>query len=294
MHENCQSGHTACIVPCMTNQTAISALTQGARPDVVSAIRQASAQTGVDFAYLLEKASAESSFDPKAQAETSSARGLYQFIDKTWLDTMDKHGAEHGYPNVAAAIKRDGDGNPVISDAAAKQYILSLRDNPRISALMAAEFSQDNEQTLEHSLGREVGNAELYMAQFLGADGAAKFLGRMEENPGLAAANIVPAAARANRGVFYDNGTALTLDQVFARFEEKFSEEPVLHPEPVRAANIAAPDAALAALQASTRPERAVNGALRPDVAMQLLTLNMLEAFNSPEDNQNKGNEWVV
>ena len=203
----------------------IAALTQGVRTDVVSAIRQASAQTGVDFAYLLEKAGAESSFDPKAQAETSSARGLYQFIDSTWLETMDRHGAAHGYPNIAAAITRDAAGNPVVANAAAKEYILALRDNPRISALMAAEFAQDNKAVLEQSLERDVGNTEMYMAHFLGAGGAAKFINEMEANGDIEACHIVPAAARANEAVFYDAGKALTLEQVFARFRGKFAGE---------------------------------------------------------------------
>jgi hypothetical protein len=312
----------------MSNQTVnITALTQSARPDVVSAIRQASTQTGVDFGYLLEKAAAESSFDPKAQATTSSARGLYQFIDKTWLDTLDRHGAEHGYPNVSAAIKRDGAGNPVVANAAAKDYILALRDNPRISALMAAEFAQDNRQTLEQNLGREVGNAELYMAHFLGAGGATEFLSTMEANPDLKAEHIVPAAAKANASVFYEHGKALTLDQVFARFEGKFQEPP----EGVGPLELAVPpkdaspkaqtmtqtladvsesnrsmkaaifaalpgsgDSALAALQmAAERPER-LSGALRADMASQLFTLSLLQAFDASDDERGKPNEWVV
>jgi hypothetical protein len=239
----------------MTTQSPnIAALTQGVRPDVVSAIRQASAQTGVDFAYLLEKAAAESSFDPKAKAETSSARGLYQFVDRTWLETMDRHGAAHGYPNVAAAITRDADGNPVVANAAAKDYILALRDNPCISALMAAEFAQQNEATLEQSLGRDVGTTELYMAHFLGAGGAAKFISEMEANGEVEARAIVPAAARANESVFYDEGKALTLEQVFARFRSRFGEMPdAVTPEP-KAAIIAASALALATLQAFDQP----------------------------------------
>lgn len=274
----------------MTTQTPnLAALTQGVRPDVVSAIRQASATTGVDFAYLLEKAAAESSFDPQAQASTSSARGLYQFIDKTWLDTMDQHGAEHGYPNIASAITRDADGNPVVANDAAKEYILKIRENPRIAALMAAELSQDNKQTLEHSLERKVGNAELYMAHFLGAGAAAKFLGSMEANGQLAANHVVPAAARANAAVFYDQGKALTLDEVFARFEAKFSEAP-------EAAIIAASDPAFAALQAPAGAREGMAGGpgtpLRADLAMQLATLGLLQALNQPDSR--RPHEWVV
>lgn len=321
----------------------IAALHQGSRTDVVSAIRQASAQTGVDFAYLLEKAATESSFDPLAQAPTSSARGLYQFIDRTWLDTMDRHGAKHGYPNVAAAITRDAHGNPVVADAETKEYILALRDDPRVSALMAAEFARDNEQTMEQSLGRDVGKAELYMAHFLGAGGAAKFLSEMETNGNADACSIVPAAARANAAVFYEGTRALSLDEVYARFEHRFPGEdagrqmadarPATMTEPRglmatgtdmrarQAAIFAAVDPAIAAIGSrqdlpagpnftamkalvSPAPELAAmqalqsgselrrGGTLRPDLAAQLFTLSLLQAFDEPDERQSNG--WLA
>ncbi|MDY6983436.1 MAG: transglycosylase SLT domain-containing protein [Pseudomonadota bacterium] len=330
----------------------IAALHQGARPDVVNAIRQASSQTGVDFSYLLEKAATESSFDPTAQARTSSARGLYQFVDRTWLDTMDRHGAKHGYANVAKAIERDAHGNPRVADPKAREYILSLRDDPRVSALMAAEFARDNEQSLEQSLGREVGKAELYMAHFLGAGGAAKFLSEMDTNASADACAIVPAAARANAAVFYDGNKALSLEEVFARFEDKFGEAqparesaepaPMLAMEStaeamtearldirldaahaaLRAAIFAAPESALAALDArqgasvsmldvlKTAPDPALAAPQglqagperssghhswggRPDLAAQLFTLSLLQAFDTESDDR-QSNSWLA
>jgi muramidase (phage lysozyme) len=298
----------------------IAALHQGARPDVVSAIRQASSQTGVDFSYLLEKAATESSFDPTAQARTSSARGLYQFIDRTWLDTMDRHGTKHGYANVAKAIERDAHGNPYVADPKAREYILSLRDDPHVSALMAAEFARDNEQSLEQSLGREVGKAELYMAHFLGAGGAAKFLSEMETNGGTEARAIMPAAARANAAVFYEGNKALSLEQVFARFAGKFGEAKPAHeraePAPMlamesvmearpdlqldaartalRAAILAAPEPALAALQgAYSGSESRQSRPLQADLAAQLFTLSLLQAFDT-EAGERQGKGWLA
>jgi hypothetical protein len=216
---------------------------------------------------------------------------LYQFVDRTWLDTMDRHGAAHGYPNIAGAITRDAHGNPVVRSESAEQYILSLRENPRISALMAAELAQDNKQALEGSLGREVGNAELYMAHFLGAGGAAKFLGEMEVNGAAAANSVMPAAARSNVSVFYEHGRALTLDQVFARFEGRFGEAPAQDSEPARAAIIAAADPALAALrELQPAPEPGAQPSLRADLAQQMFTLSLLQASNQPDDDQ--PNEW--
>jgi hypothetical protein len=209
----------------MINQSGSAAsAAQGARPDVVSAIRQASAETGVDFSYLMQKAEAESSFNPQAQAPTSSARGLFQFIDQTWLETLHRHGDAHGLDRAADLITRDGTGKFEVKDPALRQEILAMRDNPRIAAIMAAELARDNQNSLEHSLGRKVGSTEMYMAHFLGAGGAARFLATLDDNPHLKAANVVPAAANANQSVFYENGKSLTVDQVYAHFAEKFGE----------------------------------------------------------------------
>lgn len=202
----------------------INTLIRQAWPEVVSAIRQASNKTGVDFDYLLQNAAVESSLDPAAGNQSSSARGLYQFIDSTWLDMVDKHGGEHGLATAAAAITRDGAGNPVVANAATKQQILALRNNPQVAALMAAEFTQDNQYTLEATLGRKVEHAELYMAHFLGAAGAGRFLDKKDSAPDARAAQLLPNAARSNQAVFYQAGRALTVDQVYAKFADKFGE----------------------------------------------------------------------
>jgi hypothetical protein len=188
--------------------------------------------------------------NPQAQAPTSSARGLFQFIDQTWLETLDHHGAAHGLGKAAAAITRDNKGELEVKDPAIRREILAMRDNPRVAAMMAAELAKDNQTSLEQSLGRKVGNAEMYMAHFLGAGGAARFLATLDDNPHLKAENIVPAAAHANQAVFYENGKSLTVNQVYARFAEKFGENlpPAAPANPMaKAATIAAVDAYVAA-----------------------------------------------
>src|SRR5581483_8758028 len=63
---------------------------------VVAALRKAAAATGSDFHYLLGTAMRESSLKPAAQSSTSSAGGLFQFIDQTWLGLVKNHGAKYG------------------------------------------------------------------------------------------------------------------------------------------------------------------------------------------------------
>src|SRR3954463_15728862 len=77
---------------------------------IVSALRNAAAVTGSDFHYLLGTAMRESSLKPDARSHSSSAAGLFQFIDQTWLGLVKEHGAAHGLSDYAAAIARDANG----------------------------------------------------------------------------------------------------------------------------------------------------------------------------------------
>ena len=195
----------------------------GAPQNIQAAVRQASDRTGVDFSYLMAKAAQESSFDPEAKAATSSATGLYQFTEGTWLNMVEQHGAKYGLNREAAQIQQRSDGSSYVADAQARRDILELRKDPKISSYMAAEFARDNQSSLQQSVGGEIGSTELYMAHFLGAGGAAKFLNGMKQNPGQSAATLLPEAAAANWGVFYDKaGQALSVGQIYDRFAAKF------------------------------------------------------------------------
>jgi hypothetical protein len=189
---------------------------------VGSAIRQAALSTGMDFSYLLGQAKIESGFNPNARARTSSATGLFQFVEQTWLATVKQHGADHGLGWAAAAIEKGPNGRYHVTDPAARQAILDLRKDPSAAASMAAEFASDNKKYLERRLGRAAEPVDLYLAHFLGAGGASKFLAAQDSDPAAAAASVVPAAARANRSIFYNkDGSARTLAEVRDRFAAK-------------------------------------------------------------------------
>lgn len=170
-------------------------------PQVQAAIARASQATGVDFSYLLGQARLESSLNPNARAASSSAAGLYQFTRGTWLSTLDRHGAEHGYGWADAAIESGR-----VRDPAVRADIMALRYDPEASALMAAELASDNRDFLTGVLGRTPDPSELYLAHFLGADGAGRFLTAMAANPGQDAAALFPEAAGANRAIFFESG----------------------------------------------------------------------------------------
>lgn len=188
------------------------------------AIAQASKSTGMDFDYLLGQAQLESGMNPLAKAGTSSATGLYQFIDQSWLGVIKQHGTENGLGWAANAITRSG-GRWVVSDPNMKAAILNLRKNPEVAATMAAEFASDNKQSIESALGRGATGTDLYMAHFLGTGGARSFLRTMQTNPGVSGAAMFPAAARANRNIFYDaSGNARSLGDIYQRFASKLDK----------------------------------------------------------------------
>ncbi len=200
--------------------------TNGIQPDVVACIQKASASTGVDFSYLMAQAARESSFDPNAKAKTSTAHGLYQFVEQTWLSVFKDHGASYGYGDLAAKITTDANGRMVVKDPAVKKEILNLRRDPQLSSEMAAEHAADNQDKMEKKLGRSVTGTDLYLAHFLGVQGALKFLGNMKSEPNAAAADLFPAAADANSKVFYhDDGSAKSLSEVYNTFGKKISAD---------------------------------------------------------------------
>lgn len=200
--------------------TPLSDLNAAARPgSVQSAIALASQKTGIDFTYLLGQARLESGFNAGARAGTSSASGLYQFIEQSWLRVVKAHGAEHGLGWAADAIQTGGSGRMMVGDPAMRQAILGLRNDPATASMMAAEHASDNKDALEASLGRDATGTDLYMAHFLGLGGARSFLSAMQQSPSRSGAAMFPAAARANRAVFYaSNGQPRTLADIYGRF----------------------------------------------------------------------------
>ncbi|RSV32229.1 lytic transglycosylase domain-containing protein [Sphingomonas sp. ABOLH] len=177
-----------------------------ARSYVHSAIAKASARTGVDFNYLLGQAQVESGLQANARAGTSSATGLYQFVEQSWLGVVKAHGAEHGMGWASDSIRQGSNGRYYVADPGTRRAILQMRNDPQASSLMAAEHAADNKAALETALGRSATGTDLYMAHFLGLGGARQFLTTMQSNPDRSAAAMFPAAARANRTIFYGAG----------------------------------------------------------------------------------------
>jgi len=173
-------------------------------PGVEAALRRASRATGVDFDYLVTTARRESAFKPHARSSTSSATGLFQFIEETWLATVKRIGGALGLGRQAASIERTADGRHRIADPARRQAILALREDPQVAALVAAAHTRQTAAHLERSLGRKPDAGELYLAHFLGPSGAVRLIRAVEATPHASAADLFPRAAAANRAIFHD------------------------------------------------------------------------------------------
>ena len=193
------------------------ALVRPAPAPVVQAIRDGASATGVGFDYLLATARRESALDPSAKAPTSSATGLFQFIEQTWLGTMKNAGPQLGLQAEADAISRQSDGTYAVADPSQKQAILDLRRDPKVAAVLAGALTQKNAQALQAALGHEPTPGDLYAAHVLGAKGAASLIATAKTFPERAAALDLPEAAAANRALFYDRtGRPRTAAELYA------------------------------------------------------------------------------
>jgi transglycosylase-like protein with SLT domain len=194
----------------------------GAPAEVWLAIAHATREVGVDTAYMTAVAARESSFNPTIRAVGTTATGLYQFTADTWLRAVKMFGARHGLGEFARQIAIDDYGNLHVGSRA---KLLQLRNDPELSALMAAELARDNKARLERLLGRDVTPAETYLAHFLGVGQAARIIAAAQTRPHVSAAHILPAAARSNPAVFTPAGHAVTVAAMVGKIEAYFERE---------------------------------------------------------------------
>jgi len=188
---------------------------QSIRGVVEAAIQRASAATGVDFSFLLGAARRESGFNPAARAQGSSAAGLFQFVDQTWLGTLKQHGSKYGYARYAELIQKGSDGHYHVDGVEARRAVMDLRLDPHAASLMAGELASDHASYLRGRVGREPTGGELYAAHFLGPQGSARLIEAARATPHASAASMFPDAAASNHPVFYREGRAVSVSELY-------------------------------------------------------------------------------
>jgi hypothetical protein len=256
---------------------------QGSVPQrVINAVEKAASATGADFSQLMEKAATESGFNASAKSSTSSATGLFQFIDSTWLGMVKEHGAQLGLGQYADQIHMK-DGKPCVADCTVKNAILNLRKNPEISAMMAGMASADDRNYLQSHTDGPVGGTEMYLAHFMGAGGAAKFLNARADNGSASAAQVFPKEAHANKGIFYNSttGHARTLDQVYNLLARKMGDTQVV--EDNNGTSDSQPTDSVGVSSATTAPAPSTHSP-PPSDGMPLMPGTMAQALPSSDD----------
>lgn len=240
----------------MTSPAATTTVPIIQRPEhkVAGHIKDAAEKTGVPFEFLLAQANQESRLDPNAKNRRSSAQGLFQFTAGTWLDMVKQHGAEHGLGDYAEMIVKGPDGRLTVKDKELRKDILDLRKDPRLSAVMAAEYAKDNEKVLEAKLGRQVSTHDLYLAHFLGAGGAIKMLKGLSTPADEPHPPELAGAAQANPEVFQNAaGENHSLDAVYKSVEKRFRRAMA---EAAQVAGQLRPQVDLAQLKPQSRPDQ--------------------------------------
>ena len=147
--------------------------------------------------YLKSTALIESGGNANARAGTSSAGGMFQFLDKTWETTVKQMG---------------------------KNYSAQDKFDPAKATEVMAFFTSKQKAQVEQGTGKEATNVDLYMAHFLGAGGATKFINAMAKNPAMSAAAMDPAAASANKNIYYDQGRERSLQEVYNLMGQKMAK----------------------------------------------------------------------
>ena len=251
-------------------------------------IADAARRTGADFEYLMRTAERESSFDAGARARTSSASGLFQFIDQTWMAMVSRHGEKHGYGELAAAIDQDSRGRFSVSDPQMRARILDLRFEPGAASVMAGELAAENAGHLRAAIGREPSSGELYAAHFLGAGGASRLIQAVEAEPGVNAETLFPAAAAANRAVFRPDGQPLRASELLARLSGESG--PVSAPDRVALAGSgAAAPADLRSSPAVSRPGVAGYAAFGAAGVLSPALVELLASLDAPAPARRRG-----
>lgn len=212
--------HGQSMSPDELHQTAVRYVKNGAPEYVVQAVKEAVEKAGFDFNYMMDLTARESGYRPWVGAGTSTAYGSFQFTDGTWLTVFKAYGPKYGYGELTKKIS----GGKINASPQEAKYIMDLRNDPKVAALMAIEFSKDNLARLQDSVGGTIGKTELYLAHFLGSGGATKFISEFRRDNSQAAATLFPAEAAANKEIFYDAGGKLrTLGDIYTNFARRMT-----------------------------------------------------------------------
>ena len=158
------------------------------KDDIKKLIVDNSKKAGMNPNIMLTMAAKESGMNPNAKAPTSTATGLYQFLNDTWRDVVKNYGSKYGLTPANAN-----------------------RLNPEHSTLMAAEYLKQNLAPIKQVKGN-INATDAYLTHFLGPGGARKFL---SANPSAPSSIMGDGVVKANSSIFTDGGRVRTVGEVY-------------------------------------------------------------------------------
>lgn len=164
------------------------------RNDVATMIGDIASAQGIDPDLMISTALMESSLNPNAKARTSSAKGLFQFLDGTWREMLGKFGNKLGIPQNAS------------------------QQDPVAATLLAGEYFRGNSKYLPEN---RKGPVDLYMSHFMGPGGARKFLNALNQNPSKTGVSVDRRAANANPSIFFSSRGPKSLGEIYESFAKK-------------------------------------------------------------------------
>jgi hypothetical protein len=202
---------------------------------IISALSKASGKTSATFDYLVRTAKNESNFSNQLQSDKSSAAGMFQFVENTWLHIIHEEGEKFGLGEYSSQIFKTRNGRYYVPDAKVREEILDLRHNHNISAIMAGALAERNAKNVTESIGRSPTEGELYLAHFLGSQGASKLIALKNQTPDAHADTHFPVAAKVNRGVFYTKNRPRSVSEVYDRLTANYDNDRIGKADPATA-----------------------------------------------------------
>lgn len=183
---------------------------QYTKKQVIDIITSVAQEYGLDPELLCCMAFMESSLNPYAKASTSSATGLFQFINQTWMSLIRLYGKECGV-NVGMLSDED---------------LKNLRFDPKLSTHMMCRLIKENQNYMVTRIQigevRKIDNTCLYLAHFMGAPKATKLLNMFSNKDRTLCHEVFPSEAKANKNIFFDkSGKARRADAIYALLKDK-------------------------------------------------------------------------
>lgn len=151
----------------------------------------------VPSTYIEKMTQAESGGKPEAKNPNSSAIGLHQFTDDTWVSVVNKY-------------------EPELAKGLSREELLSLRTKPAVSTRMAQYLTKENQDALAKS-GLPTDDGALYLMHFAGSPRARSLL---KADPSTPVSEIFPEdVIKANESVLRSKTAGEVVDWARSKME---------------------------------------------------------------------------